>query len=302
MSRTLWTLIALLIVGAAGCGGGSDGKPVAPPTTPQAAPDPPPAPPGQPTGVRVVDAGQTFLVWAWDPVEGATSYEAEIFLPGLPPGQRGDPIITVEPTVRADGLEPGTAMEIYVRAVRETAGGRAVGPWSEFSLAETLPSPTVCTDELAQARSFHHPPRLIDEWTGMPFRFYFDGTTLPPGERESAELVFEIVGELAERIEGQIDYPLLEVGGWIRCGEWDPWRERCPRQRHGEIVAAVVPDRDEGGRAHARNAVIFWVGGRIQDAQTNGPHAWAALYLSEGRVTRRAALHCLKSKRLLAVG
>ncbi len=45
MSRTLWTLIALLGVAAASCGGGTDSKPVAPPTTPQAAPDPPPETP-----------------------------------------------------------------------------------------------------------------------------------------------------------------------------------------------------------------------------------------------------------------
>ena len=41
MSRTVWALAALLIVGA-GCGGGTDGTPVAPPTAP--APTPPPAP------------------------------------------------------------------------------------------------------------------------------------------------------------------------------------------------------------------------------------------------------------------
>ena len=225
----------------------------------------------------MVEFGQTFIVWAWDPVEGATGYEAEVFLAGAPSGQRGDPIVTEEPTVRADDLEPGTAMEIYVRAVRETGGGRAVGPWSATSpVAQTLLEPRVCTDEREQARSYHSRPRLIDGWNGTPFRFYFDTSTLPDGERENAELVFEIVAALAERIEGQNDYPLLEVVGWIQCGEWDPWRERCPRQRRGEIVAAVVPDLDEGGRARGRTAVIFWVGGRIQDSETNGPHAWAA--------------------------
>ena len=81
---------------------------------------------------------------------------------------------------------------------------------------------------------------------------------------------------MAERIEHQIEYPLLGVEGWIACGEWDPWHERCPGQRRGDIVGAVVPDLDEGGRARPRSAVIFWVGGRIQDAETNGPHAWAA--------------------------
>ena len=136
MSRTRWALAALLI--AAGCGGGTDSKPVAPPTVP--APAPPPPPPGQPTGIREMGRGPDYIGWAWDSVEGATGYEADVFPAGTPPGQRGEPIVTEEPRVRAKGLEPATAFEIYVRAVRETADGRAVGPWSERSpVVETLP-------------------------------------------------------------------------------------------------------------------------------------------------------------------
>ena len=140
VNRVPWPVIALLIA-AAGCGGSTDGTPVAPPTAPEPPPPPPPAPPGQPTGIRVVDVGLDFLVWAWDPVEGATSYEAHAFPDGTPPSERPPLLVTVEPTFRADGLEPGTVMGILVRAIRETAGGRAVGPWSDQGTGETLTPP-----------------------------------------------------------------------------------------------------------------------------------------------------------------
>ena len=140
VNRVPWPVVALLIA-AAGCGGGTDGTPVAPPAAPAPTPPPPPAPPGQPTGIRVVDVGLDFLVWAWDPVEGATSYEAHAFPDGTPPSERPPLLVTVEPTFRADGLEPGTVMGILVRAIRETAAGRAVGPWSDQGTGETLTPP-----------------------------------------------------------------------------------------------------------------------------------------------------------------
>ena len=144
MSRV--SLCALLLA-AAGCGGGTDGTPAAPPTTlppstTQAAqePEPPgqkPERPGKPTGIRVVDVGTDFLVWAWDPVDGATSYVANAFPRGTPTSERPPTQVTVEPTFRADGLEPDTAMGIFVRAVRE----KAAGQWSYDGTGKTLPLP-----------------------------------------------------------------------------------------------------------------------------------------------------------------
>ncbi len=96
---------------------------------------------GQPAGIRVVDVGVDFLVWAWDPVETATGYEAQAFPRGTAPSERPPLQITVDPTFRADGLEPDTAMGFFVRAVLETAGGRATGPWSYLGTAKTLPPP-----------------------------------------------------------------------------------------------------------------------------------------------------------------
>ena len=107
-------------------------------TLPPPEPEPPP---GQPTGIRVVDAGTDFLVWAWDPVETATGYEAHAFPDGTPPTERPPLQVTVEPTFRADGLEPDTLTRILVRAIRETAEGRAAGPWSDHGTGRTLPPP-----------------------------------------------------------------------------------------------------------------------------------------------------------------
>ena len=141
MNRGSWPVIALLIA-AAGCGGDTAGTPAAPPAATTPAPAQPPTPPGQPTGIRVVEAGLDFLVWAWDPVENATGYEAHAFPHGTPVSQRPPLQVTAEPTFRADGLEPDTVMMFFVRAIRETAGGRAVGPWSDPGTGETLPPPS----------------------------------------------------------------------------------------------------------------------------------------------------------------
>ena len=93
-------------------------------------------------------AGLDFLVWAWDPVESATGYEGHAFPDGTPLSERPPLQITVDPAFRADGLEPGTVMMFFVRAIRETAGGRAVGPWSNPGTGETLtpPSPPMTVD------------------------------------------------------------------------------------------------------------------------------------------------------------
>lgn len=121
-------VLAIGLLALTGCGGGTDGTPAAPPPTAPTPAEPPPTPPGQPSGLRVVDVGLDFLVWTWDPVETATGYEGHAFPDGTPVSERPPLQVTVEPTFRADGLEPGTAMVFFVRAIRETAGGRAAGP------------------------------------------------------------------------------------------------------------------------------------------------------------------------------
>ena len=126
--RARWLLAALL---AAGCGGGTDGTPVAPPTTPAPAPAPPPP--------------------------------------------------------------------------------------------EPAPEPRVCTDERDVALGYltslgHHPPLLVEYWDGTPILVQLDETRIPENERPAAERMLAAVGRLAEQVEDQVGYRILETGGWIADG------------------------------------------------------------------------------------
>ena len=165
-------LLAIGPLALAGCESGVDGSPTqapstapgtAPGTAPRAAASTVPSTaqaPGQPTGIRVVDAGVDFLVWAWDPVESATSYEGHAFPDGTPPSERPPLRETMNPTLRADGLEPGTTMGIFVRAIRETAGGRAAGPWS-YGSGTTLAPPSPAMTVTGTVRATDGPVALV---------------------------------------------------------------------------------------------------------------------------------------------
>ena len=282
-SRTPWALAALLV--AAACGTGTDGKPVAPPTSPApeplppAPPPPPPAPLDRPTGIRVVEVGQTFIVWAWDPVEGATHYHVWVFLAGSPEAQRGDIIVTRSPMVRAEGLEPGE-FEIWVRAVREMDSGRTVGGFSAGPVVHTQREPRVCTDERERAinfgRSRGHSPVLIHEWSGEPFRFYWD-SSIPDDLKGYAQSAVELVERLSDEIESQIGYPILEVAGWVDVedrgfGFNDTHVTPCEGVRPGGIVATVHPnDTSVFAGAMPRCGVIYWTAGGLNDGWEGCP-------------------------------
>ncbi len=209
--------MAVLIV-AAGCGGGVDDATNRVPVNPTT-PVPPPEPPGEPTGVEVAERGLNFLVWTWNPVEGATGYEAHAFLAGTPPSERTNPaVFTEEPTVRVDGLEPDTAMEIFVRAVRETTGGRAVSPWSDVGFGVTLLPPAgpvgVCEDEREQALAYGS--LLAHEWNpDRPFGFDIDTEGIQEGGERIGrpdfleEEVLQPLRDVARRIEERLGYPIL---------------------------------------------------------------------------------------------
>lgn len=125
----------ILLALALGCGAGTDGMPVtstALPTRPEPAPPPAPEPPSAPV-VRIT-SGEDFVEWSWDPVEGATSYEGYAYPFPLPPEEQPPFQTILEPIFRVDGLEPGETWDFVVRAVRETAGGRAVSPLAEGPL------------------------------------------------------------------------------------------------------------------------------------------------------------------------
>ena len=263
---------ALLLVIATGCGGGVVGQPIPPATTPAPIPEPepPPAPPGQVTGIAVAELGQDFVLWTWNPVEGATGYEAAPYLAADPEGERNI-LFVEEPSVRVDGFQPNTAVWIHVRAVRETAGGRAVGEWSNRVFAETWGEPRECSNEREQALAFGvgyswGPPVLIEEWDGLPFHFYFDAG-IPASERADAEHFFEVVENLSDRIEDQIGFSILEVAGWVEEDERGFSRgnpEPCEGVRPGGIVATVTP-RSRGG-AIPSCAIMYWPNDDIDTA------------------------------------
>ena len=253
---------AFLLAVAVGCDGSVDESPTLPaatPTTP--APEPPPSPPGQVTGVEVAKKGLDFVLWTWDPVEHATGYEAAPYLATDPEGERNI-LFVEEPSVRVDGFEPNMAVWISVRAVRETAGGRAVGEWSSRVFAETWGIPPGCTDEREHAIAFS--AILIEEWDGTPFLFHFDRDSVPEDEQPDAEYLFEIVERLSVKIEEQLGYSLLEVGGWTQYGL--PCRDGGSRVQK-QIVAYVSSETEHGNylvTAGPKCADVKYYGGTVK--------------------------------------
>ena len=251
MTTLARTLIALLIVVAANCGTGTDGKSVTPPTTPQVAPEPPPEPPEAPTGLRISDRGADFMEWSWNPSPGATGYEAEVFREVG--DTEGTHVETREPSYRWTGLEPGVAVSIFVRAVRETAGGRAASPWIGRVTGYTLipPGPLApCDDQRdrALAYSWSH-TELVHEWNpDRPIRFRVDaGPIIEGGLRIGRpnfleEELLQPLRDMARRLEERLGYPIMEPDAspsdasrtvtvhW-RDRVWSPgWGEPdCPR-------------------------------------------------------------------------
>ena len=238
-------VLTVLTVFLLSCGGEQGTVSTVPPSPPIA--EPSPEAPEPPTNVRVVEYGQTFLVWEWDPVEAATGYEVVVFPEGTPVPERTPSSIVSESTYRAEGLEPGTAWELVIRALRETAGGRAASPWVGRFSGSTWGKPRECTAERGHAMTFEQRwrgnPFLLEEWDGStPFRFYFDSTSLPEDELRDAQHVLDTVERLSDRIEEQIGYSIIELGGWAEipsqdCHDVAEWREP------GQIVAQVISGR-----------------------------------------------------------
>ncbi len=244
---TRYLLAALLL--AAACGTGTDGKPVAPPTTPE--PAPAPAPPGIPI-VRLAERGPGFLVWEWDPVEGATGYQVVVSLDDTPASERPPAEFTEDTTFRVGGIEAGVPMRIYVRAIRETAGGQAEGSWSQYVVSWTnddLRPLMACTDQRERALIFRSgEPQVVREWQpDRPIRFRVDAGPIIEGGLRIVRPNFleeEILGplrDMARRLEERLGYPVMDPdalpGGndytvtvrW-RDHVWSPgWGEpQCP--------------------------------------------------------------------------
>ena len=130
------------------------------------------------------------------------------------------------------------------------------------------PAPRVCTDELEQARAYAHHAVLLDEWDGTPFRIYFD-EAIPAYEHADAEHFFGVAERLADRIEEQVGYPIIELGGWLPLAERtfeirDANLRDCERVRPGEIIVTTIPDDTSyRGAARPHCAAFFWTHGDI---------------------------------------
>ena len=258
-------LLNVAALGLVACGGGIDGKPVAPPTIPAPAPEPapPPEPPGRPTGIEVVERGQDFIVWEWDPVEDATGYEGHAFPERIPREDRPPLMAWVEPTFRADGLAPGTLIGFYVRAVRETAGGRAVGPRSDKNLAFTNPEPHVCTDEREAALAYHSAV-LVEEWAGEPFRIAVHPdvylASLALGADWYEDQLSGPVNRMAQRIEDQLGYPVFAQIGEpgaepaLRIELWDGQFDRSGLA----VYCEDYPNFRTGMNARPRDSLVVY--------------------------------------------
>lgn len=141
----------------------------------------------------------------------------------------------------------------------------------------SVPAPRTCSDEreLAINKGFSSgvSPLLVHEWTGEPFKFYFDAS-ISESMRGTAELVLAEIEELSEVIEDQIGYSILESAGWIpgsergfdfsdnnitRCEGWrHAERPSETRTEAGTIVATVHPADLPYAAARSHCAVILW--------------------------------------------
>ena len=214
----------LLLALCLGCNGGTDGRPVAAPTSPTQPPTPPPDPPAKPTGIHVSDRGPDFVEWSWDPVDGATSYEAEVFFAGSAPDQRTR-VYPEQPFYRWEGLPSSTGVRIFVRAVRETAGGRAVSSWSDIGTGLTQQAPTplgACSNERELALHPDHAVLLVSEWDPeQPFRVWVDEDAIRMGgdslDRPNflEEEVLDPLRDVADRIEERLGYRVFDPSSLV---------------------------------------------------------------------------------------
>lgn len=235
---------ALVVFVLAGCGSDGPGTTptISPPPAPPA-PPPPPEPPGKPTGIRVAEAGRDFILWTWDPVEGATGYEGDAFREEAP-----DDVTrfqTPGPSYRWEGLAPGDEISILLRAVRATSGGRAHSPWvGPFTASTLLPEPPSPPPTLRAVAEFWSQPSGSDG-------YYV-------GERIRVVLNFS-----PERttVEGSPRLA-IQIGEHVRLADFGPWVEDdFPPERPSLLQRfeyEVAPDdRDADGITLAADAFDF---------------------------------------------
>ena len=313
----------LLVAAAVGCGGGTDGQPVAPPTTPS-----PPTPSLPNRAVRTL----RVRVWLHSAPQNAKGYYAgERIVPIAEFKERvsvvdsprlaikvGDRVrlasfspwieddfpperpsflqrfmYEVDPedddqdgiSIAADGFDFSQGafldrsgaeinVEIYaLTATRESPVSVAPGEAIDSHQVIGTPEPRVCTDERERAINFgnsrEETPILIHEWTGEPFRFYWD-SSIPEDREEYVQSLVELVERVSDAIENQIGYSVLEVAGWVDMEDRGfgftnaNVPQPCVGVRPGGIVATVHPrEVHYGAGAMPRCAVILWSAGAL---------------------------------------
>ena len=255
---------------------------------PEPAPEPTPdlaKPPPPPADVTKLDTpeilvssqGSDYVEWSWNPVDYASSYHIWFFT-------SEEMILDDDPKVigldgsqlsfREEDIDPGTELYVRIRAAFRFSHDSdwITSDWSDRIYAKTDSLPRSCTDERRRAlrygRSNGVTPLLVKSWSGKPFKFYWD-SSIPESESHKIDELTGVFHRMAEMIEDQLGYPILEFGGWT-----DPTGLRFNRDNivcssDGAvspvgIVATIHPNDlyyEAAARPHC--GVIFWTGGDI---------------------------------------
>ena len=151
--------------------------------------------------------------------------------------------ISTTALTKAFFLSDGVAVWVVVRPEKRFPLHRVTRP----------PEPRVCTDERELATKLS---AFAGEWDGTPFRVDMVRNFPDSRTEVAARDLFELLGQLAERIEDQLAYPIIEVGGLIEVPagaspRWDrvhpdTW-ETCPLARdRGQIHVYHRNDPPDG--------------------------------------------------------
>lgn len=239
------------------------------PTTPAPAPPPPSEPqpqrPAVPDGLRIYASGDDFIEWSWNAVQGADGYD--VHFSANETFSEGEIIArTAEQTsYRREGLAAGTSGWLRVRAASGSGEDRITSDWSSHVTGmttppppppppATLPEPRVCSDE--RERTLEVGP-TVRNWDGEPIVFEvldnFPDHTMPDWVTRQ----LAVVSELADRIEEQVGYRIVEAGtiipppdgladGWdsVYSSAYDAC-ENGPLYEEGRIVGFNIRETPE---------------------------------------------------------
>ena len=163
-----------------------------------------------------------------------------------------------------DGVSIGTdALELNGGTIRNGAGldanldlGSHVIENSAQQVVAGAPPRRECTDERERATTFS--PVLLPKWDGMPFRVDMIRNFPESVTEEDLVQLLAPVGLLADKIERQLGYRILEMGEVIPVPDGMPpgwnedeaaFRRNCPLPRdRGQITGFYMADVNGGRR------------------------------------------------------